>query len=313
MVARLGSDDYTQFRSGIDEIAVGEFLAHIGEIDWRPAGRDSRVGEFNLIPNEGEPIFVEVKSIFASSEERKRDRNWDTLRQVAHETRSLYYITAEIKQLECEINPRHFRSWLTTSILNQDQIDNHQRQKVTFNDKDSDGNITEVEVQFTKVADDLSPTGCGFISGGFVNLPERIREIIDGAIDQLPNTVPTLVVISDAESVGVDEFGIRIAMFSYPKIRYKIFSEPHPNVQQDEPTLYHDLEGIVQKKTRTRLSAIGTWHLKWIPKMAGTLEIYHNPLTAKKIPRHVFEVPNVYQLIHEEPNIMRWVPELPSE
>ena len=50
MLARLGNKDYEQFRSAIHELAIGEFLSSIGNIDWHPPGRDSRVGEFRISP-----------------------------------------------------------------------------------------------------------------------------------------------------------------------------------------------------------------------------------------------------------------------
>ena len=36
MLARLKSEDYDQFRSAIHELAIGEFLLSIGNIDWHP-------------------------------------------------------------------------------------------------------------------------------------------------------------------------------------------------------------------------------------------------------------------------------------
>ena len=43
MRARLESEDYDQFRSAIHELAIGEFLLSIGNIDWHPPGRDSHI------------------------------------------------------------------------------------------------------------------------------------------------------------------------------------------------------------------------------------------------------------------------------
>jgi hypothetical protein len=38
MLSRLKNKDYDQFRSAIHELAIGEFLRSIGNINWHPAG-----------------------------------------------------------------------------------------------------------------------------------------------------------------------------------------------------------------------------------------------------------------------------------
>jgi hypothetical protein len=43
MLARVGNEDYEQFRSVINELAIGEFLSSIGSIDWHPPGRNSHI------------------------------------------------------------------------------------------------------------------------------------------------------------------------------------------------------------------------------------------------------------------------------
>ena len=122
MLTRLGSEDHDQFRSAIHEIAVGEFLSSAGRIDWHPPGRASRIGELNFLPKGYEPIFVEVKTIFVSSEERRRDKNWDALRELAHSVSSPFHINAEITRLGCNIVPRHFRAWLQQQVASLKEV-----------------------------------------------------------------------------------------------------------------------------------------------------------------------------------------------
>ena len=315
MLTRLGSKDYEQFRSAIHEIAVGEFLSSVGRIDWHPPGRDSRIGELNFLPKGYEPIFVEVKTIFVSSEERRRDKNWDTLREVAHGVSSPFRMNAEITQLGCDIIPNHFRAWLQRQVVSLEKVLTQldQQREITFKDKSADGSIAEVEIGFVKCRDDDLPTSCDLTSGGFSNLRERVIEVIDGALSQLPDNQPTLVVIASAEWVGLGEPEMITAMFSYPKITYTLVTEPAVNKQQEDSTIHYDLQGIVQKSIRKRLSAVGVWHHKWTQEPSGALDIYHNPLAAKQIPSHVLEVPNVCQLVPKEMGIMEWMPTRPSE
>lgn len=314
MLARLGNEDYDQFQSAIHELAVAEFLSYVGSIDWHPPGRDLRIGEFNLSPEGYKPIFVEVKTIFDSLEERKGYNNWNTLREVAHSVFSPFHISAEITRLECDVVPKHFRAWLQRQVTSLKgvltQLD--QQQQITFKDKSEDGSITEIEADFVKCRDDDLPTSCGFTSGGLSNLRKRMIEVIDGALGQLPDNQPTLVVIaSPGWSLGKNE--MLAAMFSPPKITYKMSTEPVVNKQQEDLTLLYDLEGIVQPAIRTRLSAVGAWHHKWTKEPQGSLEIYHNPLCGKQIPHHALEAPNVCQLVPKERGTMEWTPSRPLE
>ena len=95
MLARLGSEDYDQFRSVIHELAVAEFLSPVGDINWHPPGRESRIGEFEITPINHEPIFVEVKTVFESTDAKRRDRNYKVLREIAHTILSPFWIDLE--------------------------------------------------------------------------------------------------------------------------------------------------------------------------------------------------------------------------
>ncbi len=315
MLARLGNKDIDQFQSAIHEISVGEFLSSIGRIDWHPPGRESRIGELNFLPKGYEPIFIEVKTIFVSSEERRRDKNWDTLREVAHSVYSPFRINAEITRLECDIVPRHFRAWLKRQVASLKKVLTKldQQREITFKDKSENGSVTEVEIVFVKYLDDDMPTSCDLTSGGFSNLRERVIEVIDGALSQLPDNQPTLVVIASAKWVGLGESEMLTAMFSYPKVTYTLITEAAINKQQEDSTIHYDLQGIVQKSIRKRLSAVGVWHHKWTQEPSGALGIYHNPLAAKQIPYHVLKVPNVCQLVPKGEGTMEWMPNRPPQ
>jgi hypothetical protein len=315
MLSRLGSEDYDQFLSAIHELAVGEFLDSLGKIDWYPPGRDSKKGEFRIIPANHEPIFVEVKTIFTSSDERRRDRNWDVLREVAHSLPSPFRIDVEFTKLEGDIIPRHFRSWLQRQIryMKKNLTQPRQEQELIFSDTSADGSVTEAKVAFVRIQDDdLTITACDMTSfGNTSNLPERIRQTIDDALEKLPDNQPTLVVIAGEPWVGLDEIEMIAAMFSYTKVAYKFYKGPAP-ITPEAPTIYHSLEGIVQQSIRTRLSAVGVWHHKWTKDPEGTLEIYHNPLAAIQIPYHVMESLNVCQLIPKDKDTMEWMPNRPQ-
>ena len=119
------------------------------------------------------------------------------------------------------------------------------------------------------------------------------------------------VVIADTESVGLRESAMISAIFSRPKITYRLVTEPVISEQQEVSTIHYDLQGIVQKSIRTRLSAVSLWHHKWTREPSGALDIYHNPKAAKQIPYRVLEIPNVCQLVPKEMGIMEWTPSRP--
>jgi hypothetical protein len=315
MLARVGNEDYDQFRSAIHELAIGEFLSSISDIDWHPPGRDSHVGEFRISPEGYEPIFVEVKSLFVSQEERKRDKNWDILREVTHGILSPFMISVEFTKLECDVVPGHFRHWLEREITRlRKELKKEGEQKVlVFRDKAENGSVIEFTVEFIRLSDSDSPTRCDHTSSGFINLYERVIERIDGALEQLPDNQPNLVVIASTEWVGLDEFSMMAAMFSPLKVTYKLFTEPATGEQQRDSDVHYDLEGIVQKAIRKRLSAVGVWHHKWAREPSGSLDIYHNPLAAKQIPYSVLEMPNVCQLVPKSEGFMEWMPNHPPE
>jgi len=315
MLSRLKSKDYDQFRSAIHELAIGEFLSSIGNINWHPPGRASHIGEFRLLPKNYEPIFVEVKTIFKSTEERKRDTNWAIMREVVHQITSPFIINVEFIKLECEVVAGHFRPWVERQIINlkKELTKEGQQKEVIFKDKAENGSSVEVTVQFTRLYDKDLPTSCDHSSGGFRNLHERVIDVIDGAVNQLPDNQPTLVVVASTEWVGLDESSMMAAMFSLPKVTYKLYTESAVGECQNnsDSSIHYELQGVVQKSIRKRLSAVGVWHHQWTLEPSGTLDIYHNPFRAKQIPHTVLQLPNVCQLIPKGEGIMEWVPNRP--
>jgi hypothetical protein len=316
MLARLRSEDYDQFRSAIHELAVGEFLLSGGNIDWHPPGRDSHIGEFRLLPRSYEPIFVEVKTIFESRDDRMRSRNWGILREVAHQIPSPFMITIEFMKLECDVVPKHFRPWIERQIieLREELTKEGQQKELIFRDSAKNGDKIEIAVQFTRLHDNDLPTSCGHTSGGFCDLHERVIQVIDGALNQLPDNQPTLVVVASTESVGLDEPTVMAAMFSLPKVTYRLYTEPATGERQvdSDTSIHYELQGVVQKVIRKRLSAVGVWYHQWMPEPSGSLDVYHNPLGAKQIPCKILELPNVCQLIPKGEGTMEWVPNRPS-
>lgn len=317
MLSRLKSKGYDQFISAIHELSIGEFLSSIGHIEWHPNGRDSRIGEFILLTKNYESIFVEVKTIFESTEERRCDRNWDTIKEVAHQIASPFIINIEFIKLEYEVVAGHFRPWVERQITNlkKNLKKKGQQKSLLFEDKAENGSSIEVAVSFTRLHDDDLPTPCSHTSGGFRNLHNRVIEVIDGALNQLPNNQPTLVVVANKDLAGLDETSMMAAMFSLPKITYKLYTEP-PRVEQQkdsDSSIHYDLQGIVQKTIRKRLSAVSVWHQKWTQELSGSLDVYHNPLSTKQIPFTVLEAPHVCQLIPKSEGIMEWVPNHPSD
>jgi hypothetical protein len=318
MLSRLKNKDYDQFRSAIHELAIGEFLSSIGNIDWHPPGRDSHIGEFTLLPKGCEPIFVEVKTIFESTEERKRDKNWGIMRKVVHQIASPFMLSVEFIKLECDVVAGHFRPWVKRQIidLKKELTKEGQQKGVIFQDKSDNGDSIEAVIEFTRMYDNDLPTSCSHSSGGFSNLHERVIEVIDGALSQLPDNQPTLVVVASTEWVGLDETSMIAAMFSLPKVTHRFYTEPPTGEQQKDATgssIHFELQGIVQKTIRKRLSAVGVWHHKWTPEPAGLLDIYHNPFGARQIPYEVLEQPNVCQLVPKNDGIMEWMPARPIE
>lgn len=311
MLARLESEDYDQFRSAIHELAIAEFLSPIGDINWHPPGRGSRIGEFEIKPINHEPIFVEVKTIFLSPDEQMRIRNWDVLRGIAHGILSPFWINVEFMRLECDIAPKRFRPWLQRQIsyLRGELPHPNQERELMFTDTSKNGGVAEVKATFVRMPQGELPTTCDMFSGVVrINLHERVIEVIDGALEKLPDNQPTLVVIASATWVGLDEFEMIAAMFSLPKVTFTIGTA----VSKQELTVHYDLQGIVQPSIRTRLSAVGVWHHKWTKDPQGSLDIYHNPLRAKEISHHILGLPNVCQLIPKGEGTMEWIPNRPS-
>jgi hypothetical protein len=314
MLARLKNEDNDQFTSVINELAIGEFLSSISEPEWHPHGRDSRIGEFRITPRGYESIFVEVKTIFLSQEERKQQKNYEILREVAHGVFSPFMISINFTKIECDIVPRHFRIWLTRQVttLKKVLLKKEEQKTSIFEEKMGNDNVTDVKVVFTKLHDSDLPTICGYSYVSWSNLDERVIEVIDGALSQLPENQANLVIIATIELVDLDEFTMMAAMFSRPKVTYKIYKEP-TIIEEQELDIHYDLQGIVKKDIRKRLSAVGLWHHKWINEPSGSLDIYHNPFAVKQIPYQVLESPNIYQLIPKGVGSMEWVPNRPDK
>jgi hypothetical protein len=312
MLARLRSEDYDQFRSAIHELAVAEFLSPIGEINWHPQGRDSRIGEFEIIPINHELIFVEVKTIFDTPETRRQYKNLQTIRGIVHRVLSPFRIDIEFINLQCDIVPRHFRAWFKQQILTLRENVKAIGQEVEsfFEDGCENNKVVKIKVEFSRDREYDLPTTCNLFFGLMkVELHERVKEVVDGALGQLPDTKPTLVVVVPAITFGIDEFQMLTAMFSFPKVTYNTGIAP---IEQ-EPTVHFDLQGIVQQSIRTRLSAVGVWHHEWTKAPQGSLDIYHNPLRAKEISHGILELPNVCQLIPKGEGTMEWMPNRPSQ
>ena len=185
-----------------------------------------------------------------------------------------------------------------------------QRRELLFEDVVNEDDIIKVKVKFTKMWANEKPTLCSMTWGAEnLELHERVKEVVDGALEQLPDTKPTLVVIVPSVAFGVDEFQMLAVMFSFPKVTYNIDTAS----SKQEPTVHYDLQGIVQQSIRTRLSAVGVWHHQWTKEPQGSLDIYHNPLRAKEISYHILKLPNVCQLIPEGEGTMEWMPNRPSQ
>jgi len=312
MLARLENEDYDQFRSVIHELAIAEFLSPIGDINWHPPGRDSRIGEFEITPINHEPIFVEVKTIFESEWVKRITRNWERIRQITHGIASPFAVNLEFLELPCDIATRRFRPWFKqqVSALALEMKAVGQSRELIFEDVINKDTVIRVKVGFTKMWVDEKPTLCSMSWGKETKeLHERVKSVIDTALGQLPDTEPTLVVVAPAIPFGIDEFQMLAAMFSVPKVTY--YQGPAPTKQ--EPRVHYDLQGIVQESIRTRLSAVGVWHHKWTREPQGSLDIYHNPLRAREISYHILELPNVCQLIPKGAGTMEWTPNRPSQ
>ena len=313
MLARLKSEDYDQFRSAVFELSVCEFLSAIGEIEWNPSARDSRVGEFRVIPSNHQPIFVEVKSIFVSPDERRQHNNWRVLREIAHGTLSPFRISVEFLELQQDVVPRRFRAWLHRHIasLGEELSQPGQERELVFSDTVRDGTITKVKVMFIRMQGDDHATTCDMSSGlREGNVHERVIGIVDRALEQLPDDQPTLVVITSTEWIGLDEFEMLASMFSCPKVTFALGAA---RTSGEETTIHYGLEGIVQQSIRTRLSAVGVWHHRWTPDPQGALDVYHNPLAARNISHQVLQLPNVRQLVPTGEGTMEWTPNRPVE
>lgn len=307
MLSRLGSDDYEQFKSAIYELAVAEFLSPVGKINWRPPGRNSRIGEFEIAPVDHQPIFVEVKTIFESDAMKRQNRNWELIKQVAHSIGSSSSVNVEFLVLQCAIVPRRFRRWLKRE-LDSVMRTAEETTELIFEDADSQGNIVRVKVEFTRIPVKEQPTLCSMSWGsGKSDMVDRAKEVIDGALGQLPNTKPALVVLVPSVPFGIDELEMIAVMFSFPKLTFRTGVA----IGAQEPTIHYDLQGVVQPSVRRRLSAVGVWHHKWTREPQGSLDIYHNPLRRREISHYVLTLPNVHQLIPKAKEIMEWTPNLP--
>ena len=309
MLSRLKSQDKEQFRSAVYELAVAEFLSPIGEINWHPPGRDARIGEFEISPEKHEPMFVEVKTVFNSTDAKMRDRNWEIAREIAHSIPSNFRICLQFINLPVDVIPKSFKAWLRRQLgaLTCD-MKVGERREVIFEDGNRDHEIVRIEVQFTKISDEMYPTGCDHSWSGNGEVHERLKTTIDGALAQLPNDRPTLVIIVPALDFGIDEFQMLAAMFSYPKVTYNIGT----SISEQKSEIHYNLQGIVQSSIRTRLSAVGVWHHKWTKEPKGSLDIYHNPLCARQISPDTFTLPMVCQLVPEGEGTMVWIPNRPQ-
>lgn len=312
MLSRLKSQDQEQFRSAVYELAVAEFLSPIGEINWHPPGRDARIGEFEISPEKHETIFVEVKTIFNSADAKMRDRNWEYIRVIAHSIPSPFYIAIEFDELPCDIIPRRFRVWLTRQLaaLASDVKEIGEEREVVFGDEADDGSLIKIKVQFIRTADNHL-TLCENLWWGEdekIQVHERVKEVVDGALAQLPDTKPNIVIVVPALDFGIDELQMLTAWFSFPKVTYNIGT----SISEQKSELHYSLQGIVRPSMRKRLSAVGVWHHEWTKEPKGSLDIYHNPLCARQISPDTFTLPMVCQLVPEGEGIMKWIPNRPQ-
>jgi len=314
MLKRLRYGDYNQFKSAIYELSIAEFLNNIGRINWHPKGRGLHIGEFDLAINNHATIFIEVKAIFESKDAERQDRNWETIRAITHSVSSPFVISVEFIELPNDINANHFRAWFVNQLkeLTGKLKTPRKDRELVFID-----NKVKIKVTFTRLWKEDNATLCSLDLGVHCDgTHERIIDTISRALKQVPNTQPTMVIIAPSIPFGIDETQVLTAMFSSPKITFPIYTNVVPeNVKnvEENPSIHYDLEGIVQPRLRTRLSAVGIWHQEWTEQPGGSLHIYHNPLTAKAIDPHLLKVAGVYQLIPQNKGTMEWIPEKPKK
>jgi len=311
MITRLTGRRYDDFRSAINEISIAEFLLPIGPINWNPPGRESHIGEFEIVPSLHDPIFVEVKTMFESKDARVQRKNWQKLCAISHQINSPFVIFLEFIELPCDVVPKHFRAWLskTTDILKDQMTNLHQEQELIFEDPLGDGLTIRIKLKFIKMFDKDLPTECSLFSGPEkIETYERVKQVTDYALSQLPNTQPTLVIIADQTPLELDEFQMTAAMFSFPKITFRRGTQ----IEEESSSVYYDLTGIVQQSVRTRISAVGAWHQQWTKEMTRTLTIYHNPLSARPIAPQILKLEGIRQLVPAGNGRMQWTPSAPD-
>ena len=120
-----------------------------------------------------------------------------------------------------------------------------------------------------------------------------MQERASRGASQLPEPeagIPGMVLVcrhSDAPDTGLESLG---AMFSLPAI----------SLQTGEWTVQQ--AGISRPDRHTRVSAIAQYF-----ERPEKLEVVHNPLARNPIESSQLSVPEVRQLVPEEPGVMRWI------
>ncbi len=313
--ARLKSDDWEYWQATMNELRVAKYLEGIlgmNSLRWHPKGQRGKVGEFEVILNNLEPLFVEVKTIFPREFEALEHRVSEKLSRYAEQVPipSFLSVHIEVPGTKDSFSGRKFKNYLSKelSIINPDDLE--QRTIILSDYKDNDTGL-HLKIETLQIKPKKQERAChiGIIGGGarFIASDQYIKYSLSKAYEQRPaKNQPYLVILCCLAAFGIDEDDMLNALLGSLSIR--VYRSISTDVKVPEPESFRKLNGFYHPKRNRHLSATGLYQENFVENgITEKLEIYHNPLALSPLAYSLFVGKGVRQLVTKNDREMEWI------
>jgi hypothetical protein len=312
--ARLKKGDRESWLATINELRVAKTLeAFFGKdcLLWHPKGHGKKVGEFALVKT-GEPIFIEVKTVFPRDLERLEERIIQKLSSLAEEVPIPSFLSVHIISpgTSESFSGNKLKSSLTRelSVINPDDLKQKSIKLPDYKD-DNTGLYLEIETLPIKPKSKEVASHIGIIGGEarFVANKEYIKHSLAKAYEQLPRgKQPGLVILCPSTAFPIDENDMLNALLGSFTVRFYQYTGEKAEVP--EPETFRKPDGFYIHRRHRQLSATGLY-LEGYSKndVEQGLEIYHNPFALNSLSHSLFKGKGVKQLVKKNDQEMEWI------
>ena len=263
--------------------AAGVFLERGFGIRPRPSGRNTRVGEFELVG--GTSIFVEVKALIdrpADRNEYRRTENLSTLTRTLAPRGSI--LSLHVTEASRDFSAARYRRWY----------------RETFADRTS-GTYQEngfgAEVAVLDPGGGLDPSQPSVVKRfvGTNHNHDYIGSSLKRACKQLPNDRPAIIVLRSFLTMDFQDADMFWALFGPIAVRLS-----------DRQT-GRTGEGLFFQDISERVSGIGLLKARWDDSgLDHSLDVFHYHCALNPLSPALLQAPNIRQSIPSDHGQLEW-------